>query len=48
MGRSLVHEEGMALILQWIGSMEYPELMKEHEEREATQNQRLTRLRTEK
>ncbi|MCB9782446.1 MAG: hypothetical protein H6751_05745 [Candidatus Omnitrophica bacterium] len=30
-GRSLVHEEGLALIREWIEEMRYPELMKQHE-----------------
>ncbi|MCA9436897.1 MAG: hypothetical protein KC978_14020, partial [Candidatus Omnitrophica bacterium] len=30
-GRSLVHEEGLALIREWIEAMQYPELVKQHE-----------------
>ncbi|MCA9427599.1 MAG: hypothetical protein KC994_21140, partial [Candidatus Omnitrophica bacterium] len=32
-GRSLVHEEGLALIREWIEEMQYPELVKQHEHR---------------
>ncbi len=43
-GRSLVHEEGLELIARWIESMDYPRLMKEHEEMETSRAKRFAGL----